>query len=58
MVGLYDSVMKKYPNLDFLEEELTEAFISFKSYFPNKPIPKSIYMHYRVCWFFSVYFWR
>lgn len=40
MVGLYDSVMKKYPNLDFLEEELTEAFINFKSYFPNKPIPK------------------
>jgi len=40
MKGLYDSVMKKYPNLDFLEKELTNAFIKFKSYFPEKPIPK------------------
>lgn len=40
MRGLYDSVMKKYPNLDFLEDELTDAFINFKSYFPEKPIPK------------------
>lgn len=40
MRGLYDTVMKKYPNLDFLEKELTDAFINFKSYFPEKPIPK------------------
>ncbi len=40
MRGLYDSVMKKYPNLDFLEKELTDAFVNFKSYFPEKPIPK------------------
>jgi hypothetical protein len=40
MLGLYDSVMKKYPDLDFLEKDLTEAFKNFRSYFPEKPIPE------------------
>lgn len=40
MLGLRDSVKKKYPNLDFLEDELTDAFANYKSYFPEKPIPK------------------
>ncbi len=36
---LFDSVMAIYPHLDFLEDQLTDAFRYFKYYFPNKPIP-------------------
>lgn len=36
---LYDSVMTEYPNLDFLEKDLTNGFKRFKYYFPEKEVP-------------------
>lgn len=38
--GLYDTVNAKLSNLDFLEKDLKIAFANYKSYFPEKPIPK------------------
>jgi hypothetical protein len=40
MRNLYDTVMLKYPDLDFLESELQVAFANYKSYFPEKPVPQ------------------
>lgn len=40
MKGLYDSVEYKFPNLDFLKDDLTIAFTNYKGYFPEKPTPK------------------
>lgn len=40
MKGLYDSVEYKFPNLDFLKDDLKIAFANYKSYFPEKPTPK------------------
>lgn len=40
--GLYDTVYAKYSNLDFLEKELKIAFANYKSYFPEKPVPKVV----------------
>lgn len=42
MKGLYDTVMQRFPNLDFLKDDLTIAFTNYKSYFPEKPVPKVI----------------
>jgi hypothetical protein len=39
MRGLYDTVQKKFPNLDFLEKDLKTAFANYKSHFPEKPVP-------------------
>jgi hypothetical protein len=39
MKGLYDTVMYKFPDLDFLKDDLTVAFANYKSYFPEKPVP-------------------
>ncbi|MCF8365897.1 MAG: hypothetical protein K9H16_08950 [Bacteroidales bacterium] len=36
---LYDSVIAEFPNLNFLEEEMTKAFKRFKYYFPEKNLP-------------------
>jgi len=36
---LYDSTLINYPTLDFLEDELTNAFKRFKYYFSDKYIP-------------------
>ncbi len=36
---LLDSVLSKYPDLDFLENGLTSGFKHFRYYFPEKPIP-------------------
>jgi hypothetical protein len=40
MKGLYDTVLHKFPDLHFLEENLRIAFANYKSYFPEKPVPK------------------
>lgn len=40
MRGLYDTVLRKYPDLAFLENDLQTAFANFKSYFPEKPVPR------------------
>jgi hypothetical protein len=40
VLGLYDTIQKDYPNLDALNDELTEALKHFKYYYPNKKIPK------------------
>lgn len=40
MKGLYDTVQYKLGNLDFLKDELKTEFTNYKSYFPEKPIPK------------------
>ena len=36
---LYDSVISIYPDLDFLGDELTQAFKRFRYYFPETTIP-------------------
>ena len=36
---VYDSVIKTFPNLTFLEERLSKAFRYYKYYFPDKIIP-------------------
>lgn len=40
MKGLYDTVQYKLGNLDFLKEDLQILFTNYKSYYPEKPIPK------------------
>lgn len=42
MKGLYDTVQYKLGNLDFLKADLQIAFVNYKSYFPEKPIPKVV----------------
>ncbi|MFN8296111.1 MAG: hypothetical protein U0T69_07935 [Chitinophagales bacterium] len=42
MRGLYDTVQFKLGNLDFLKDDLQVAFANYKSYFPEKPIPKVV----------------
>ena len=42
MQGLYDTVQFKLGNLDFLKEDLQTAFANYKSYFPEKPVPKVV----------------
>lgn len=39
MKGLYDTVMAKYNNLDFLNEDLKVLLTNYKSYFPKKVTP-------------------
>jgi len=39
---VYDEVQKVYPNNDFLNNELTQAFKYYSHYFPDKPIPEII----------------
>lgn len=39
VLGLYDTIQAAYPNLNALEQELTEAMKHFKYYFPNSAIP-------------------
>ena len=38
----YKEVMKKFPDLDTLERELTSAFKHYRYYFPDKNIPRII----------------
>lgn len=40
MKGLYDTVQYKLGNLDFLKDDLKTLFSNYKSYFPEKPVPK------------------
>lgn len=40
--ALNDSVQKKYPNLDFLKDELTQGFKYVKYYYPEYKVPKII----------------
>lgn len=40
MVHLYNTVDSTYPDLTFLEEDLSEAFSYYHYYFPDKIIPK------------------
>jgi hypothetical protein len=40
----YTQCEKKYANLDFLNEQLTETFKHFKYYFPKRNLPKPITM--------------
>lgn len=37
---IYEDCKKKYPNLDFLEKEFSEAFRHYKYYFPQARIPE------------------
>ena len=37
---LYDLTMKKYPDVVFLENDLTFAFNRFRQAYPEKPVPK------------------
>lgn len=36
---LYDLTIKKYPDVTFLEKDLTEAFNRFSQSYPGKPVP-------------------
>ncbi|MBC8265934.1 MAG: hypothetical protein H8E84_03120 [Flavobacteriales bacterium] len=38
----YDTVVKKYPNLDFLESDLADAFDRYNQHFPKNKIPTVI----------------
>lgn len=40
--SIYDSIQKKYPKLDWLEEELEEGFRYVKYYYPQYKVPKVI----------------
>lgn len=40
----YDDCQKKYPDLDFLEKELTDIFKHYKYHFPEKNLPKAVTM--------------
>lgn len=40
VLGLYDTVQTKYPDVKDLESELNEAFKHYKYYFPEKGLPK------------------
>lgn len=42
MRGLYDTVQQRFADIAFLKEDLQTAFANYKSYFPEKPIPKVI----------------
>lgn len=42
MVELYDTIQISFSNIDFLKEDLTIAFANYKSYYPEKPIPKVV----------------
>jgi len=35
----YDTLMKKYPNVDFLERDLADAFARYKHHFPERKAP-------------------
>jgi hypothetical protein len=37
---LYDLTVKKYPDVTFLENDLTSAFSRFRQAYPGKPVPK------------------
>ena len=39
MKSLYDTIMAKYSNLDFLQDDLQILFTNYKSYFPKKVTP-------------------
>ena len=38
----YDTLMKKYPNVDFLESDLADAFDRYKHHFPERKAPRVI----------------
>ena len=38
----FDTLIKKYPNVNFLETELSEAFGRYNQYFPQKVLPKVV----------------
>ena len=38
----YDTLMKKYPNVDFLERDLADAFDRYKHHFPERKEPRVI----------------
>jgi hypothetical protein len=42
MQHLYNSVIKTYPDVNFLNKELSSAFTYYHYYFPNKTIPKVV----------------
>ncbi len=42
---IYDALLKKYPDVKWLENDLSTAFTYFKHYFPNKNIPKVYTYH-------------
>lgn len=37
---LYDLTIKKYPDVTFLEDDLTDAFNRFRKSYPDKPVPQ------------------
>jgi hypothetical protein len=41
---LYDLTIKKYPDVAFLENNLTDAFLRFRKAYPDKPVP-SVYTY-------------
>ena len=38
----YDTLMKKYPDVAFLERDLADAFDRYKQHFPERKVPKVI----------------
>ncbi len=38
----YNEVMKKFPDLNFLEKDLTEAFKHYRYYYPDQPVPRVV----------------
>jgi hypothetical protein len=40
MRSAYDNCLKTYPSVDFLEEDINDAFKHFHYYFPDRPLPK------------------
>ena len=42
---IYDEILKKYPDVKWIESELGSAFTYFKHYFPTKNIPKVYTYH-------------
>ena len=42
MKSLYDTVQYRFPTLDFLKKDLQTVFANYKSYFPERPIPKVV----------------
>lgn len=45
ILGLYDTVMKQYENVDFLQPELEDMLKRYKYHFPNKPVPTELYTY-------------
>lgn len=39
MISIYNKVKKRYPNLDWVGDDITQGFARLKTYYPELPIP-------------------